>query len=160
MSFDPMAGSAGRLASVALAPDLALPVPTVGSAVTAAAAGITGFKISISVEDGGGLTHYESPSYPTGPLATEQVQGGISKWSAEVSGTWNGDAADRTPARFANGAFVVADFVYSKASTLGRYGNVGKVKSYQESFDHKANNVTFTCTLEGHGLLTDSTIPA
>lgn len=158
MAFNPFSGSSGRLKSIAVTPDLTVPTPVLTGLTTAAVAGIVGFDVDTKVEDGGGIVHYESPSLATGPVAMEQLQGGIFSWSAKIAGMYDGDTT-KTHAKFADGGFVVADLIYSRADTLGLYGCAGKIKNYAEKFDIKANAVTFTCTLEGTGLLPAATRP-
>lgn len=67
-----------------------------------------------------------------GVLGKELPQGGISDWSVDLEGAYNGDsgASASTYARLKRGTFVHFNLIYHKASGLGFRGCFGKVVSF------------------------------
>lgn len=158
MAFTPFAGSAGRLKSVAVTPSLSVPTPTLTGLSTTVTAGIDGWELSQTTEDGGPLYHYEGDATTAGVIAPVRLQGGLGNSVVTARGFYDGDTTS-TDERFVNGAFVVMDLIFSRASTYGRYGVPGKIMSYKETEDIKANAIRFEVTVEIHGTPAAPTVP-
>jgi hypothetical protein len=153
MAFEPYAGSDGRVLIVSVAADLTVPIPgTPTAGTTVAVAGLTSWKVSVSLEGSGTIHHFEGTALSTGPIWGESVQGGCIKWSADVEGFWDGDSTN-TATKFAVGTIVEIDFLYSKGSTFGRKANVAKILEFTEGTQVKGERATFTAKVEGHGAL-------
>lgn len=154
MAFNPYAGSDGRLMIVGVTPALTLPMPASPTGgTTVLVAGITSWKVAVSVEGSGTIHHFEGTAAATGPVWGESVQGGCAKWTADVEGFYDGDTTN-TSAKFFIGTIVEADFLYSKGASFGRKSNVAKVIELTEGIQVKGERATFTAKLEGHGALT------
>lgn len=153
MAFNPYAGSDGRLMTVAVTPDLSLPIPATPTAgTTVLVAGITSWKVTISLEGSDTIHHFEGAAMTAGPIWGEAVQGGCASWSADIEGFWDGDTTN-TATKFSVGSFLEADFLFSKGADFGRKANVVKVVEMSENTQVKGDRATFTAKLKGHGAL-------
>jgi len=139
---------------VVVAPGLTTPMPATPTAgTTVAFAGVTSWKIQVTLEGSGTIHHFEGTAAATGPVWGESVQGGCASWTAEIEGFYDGDTTS-TATKLFIGTICEADFLFSKGSTYGRKANVVKVIDYTEGSQVKGERGTFTAKLEGHGALT------
>jgi hypothetical protein len=153
MAFNPYAGSDGRLLVVLVAADLTLPLPAaLTTGTTLLAAGLTSWKVNVSVEGSGTIHHFEGTAATSGVLWGVSVQGGCASWTADVEGFYDGDTTN-TSAKFAIGSILEADFLYSKGANFGRKSNTVKVLELTEGTQVKGERATFSAKLEGHGAL-------
>lgn len=147
-----ISGTDGRFKQVALAPNLLLQYPVIGSPTTAAIAGITAWKLNLKLETGR-VVDFESSAYSTGGLAPERVQGGILEWSVAVEGIYDRAANPISSTQFFPGQFTVFDLIFSKGATFGYKNCVGEITDFAAGPSIGQTPQTFTATIAGHGLL-------
>lgn len=153
MAFTAMAGSHGRLKAVVVAPSLAVPVPTLTGLSTANVAGIRSWKVRTKHEGARSL-HFESPVDAAGSVYPEHMQGGVTEWSVEIEGEFDGDSTDSQD-WFQAGEFLVFDLILHKTSALGRYQCKGKIMGGPDHGPQvrSTDPQLFTVTIDGHGTL-------
>ncbi|OWK34294.1 hypothetical protein [Fimbriiglobus ruber] len=159
MAFTIWAGTSGRLSSglVAYQTGTDLPIITPSSITRLPNAEINKWSVAPKT-DGGKFIGFENPVGEYGNVYEYQLQGGITSWSVQVSGTYNSDAAGTTDSKFPDGAFVVLDLIISKLSPLGRYGCVAKITDRSQDVDGTTGNPgAFSFTAVGSGALPNVT---
>lgn len=159
--FNPLAGSAGSLALVRVAPDLGDYLPDVSAAVPVAIAGIRSWKLSVKLTSGK-VINIASEGSAEGVLWEDVIQGGIAAWSVAIEGEFDGDPAlaTTTPLLLPMGAIVAMDLVYSKVTTLGFHGRRGRVDEFDSSMNIKDTPQMFSAKIEGGGALGVPTLGA
>lgn len=149
------AGVEGRLKLALIAPNLALDIPVL-SASTVTIAGITDWKVTLTAEQAG-IVHFESPATATGVLGTEQIQGGIETWTAEITGFYYADPSSPSAYVFTLGSFAKIDFIIGKNnSDFGYKGAYAKIMNYSPASGVNGGPDKFTMSVSGHGLFPET----
>jgi hypothetical protein len=161
VAFTPLAGSAGRLKAAVAAADLDAVLPTLTGLNTAALAGVRRWRISPEMEGAGGITHFEIAANDAGVLFQEQLQGGTGRFSIEVELIFDAQVSGGSDV-FIVGQFFVLDLIFSRYTTLGRYGTVGKVMNFEQgpSVEDGSKGQIMSVRLDGHGVPPPVSIPS
>lgn len=154
MVYTPTPGSAGRVTSVAITPDLTTPLVTAaGTKVTLAE--VTGYTLTdaMSGDHPSNLT-FESAGNPDGVLYPTAVRGGTGQWTCQLQGNYD-IASPYTGGRISNGKFLYfALYLFKPTGGVGLIGYdnlLGRVSNFRLTNAVTAKLATWTCDIEGFG---------
>lgn len=155
-------GTAGRVKSVVLTPDLStsmLDFTGIGS--TATNAEITKWTLQLTKEGGQSqVVTFESDSDAQGNLYADLLRGGIVSWSVTLEGFFNLDATSgaNSLAKFPLGAALLFDLIKIKTGSLGFIGCKGVVIGFPTGADVRGQANPFSVQIMGHKALPAPTV--
>lgn len=150
-------GTAGRVNSVVLTPDLSTSMLDFsGVGATVVNADITKWTLQYQKEGGQAqVVTFESDSDAQGNLYADLLRGGIVSWSVTFEGFFNIDATAgaNSLARFPMGGALSFDLIFIKTGSLGFRACQGVVVGFPTGSDVRGQANPFSVQIMGHKAL-------